>query len=255
MNPLEIYKLLPRTNCGECPQRTCMAFAIHLKTNPGGLNECRYLEPTTVSEIKSMLNEGDWRDELIRSLRKEIQGMDIVKTGHDIGAIIRDKTIMIRCIGKDYLIDNEGNITPEPYNKWISILLLHYIRNRGKGELTGQWMAFSELKGGLVKASTFQRDCEEPLRELFDVMNERIDRILKRIGGRPVSGFPAERTWIIDLLPRVRLLILYSKGDEEFPSSLKVVFDKVTGNFLDVESIIFLLEGFVHTLRMMAKEV
>lgn len=232
-----------------------MAFAIHLRTNHDGLNECRHLDSTTVSEIRSMLNEGDWRDELINSLRKEVQDMDIVKIGSDIGASIKDKAIMISCIGKDYLIDTDGNITPEPYNKWISILLLHYIRNHGKGDFTGQWVSFSELKGGLVKSSTFQRDCEEPLRELFDVMNDRIDQILKRIGGRPVSGFTAERAWMIDLLPRVRLLILYSKGDEEFPSSLKIVFDKVTGNFLDVESIIFLLEGFVHTLRMMAREV
>ncbi|MFN3480249.1 MAG: DUF3786 domain-containing protein [Thermodesulfovibrionales bacterium] len=255
MNPLEIYKLLPRTNCGECSQKTCMAFAVYLKTGHEGINECRYLSPSTIERIRSMLNEGDWRDELLRSLKKEIQDLDVIKIGHEIGAVIRDNAIGIRCIGKDYLIDNNGNITPEPYNKWIGILLLHYIRNKGRGDFTGQWVSFSEFKGGLVKASTFQRDCEEPLRELFDVMNERIDQILQRLGGRPVSGFPAERAWMIDLLPRVRLLILYSKGDEEFPSSLKIVFDKVTGNFLDVESIIFLLEGFVHTLRMMAREV
>lgn len=254
MTPLEIYKLLPRTNCGECPQKTCMAFAIHLKTNHEGLNECRYLEPAAVSEIRSMLNEGDWRDELISSLKKEIQDLDIIKTGHDIGAIIRDGAIMIRCIGKDYLIDNEGNITPEPYNKWISILLLHYIRNRGRGDLTGQWMSFTELKGGLVKASTFHRECEEPLRELFDNLRE-IDLYLERLGGKPVSGMPAKKAWMIDLLPRIRTLILYSESDEEFPSSLNIVLDKATGNFLDVESIVFLFEGFVHTLRMMSKKI
>lgn len=232
-----------------------MAFAVYLKTAHEGINECRYLSPSSIERIRSMLDEGDWRDELLKSLKEEIRDLDLTKIGHEIGAETGNNAIGIRCIGKDYLIDNNGDITPEPYNKWIGILLLHYIRNQGKGDFTGQWVSFSEFKGGLVKASTFQRDCEEPLRELFDVMNERIDQILKRIGGRPVSDFPAERAWMIDLLPRVRLLILYSKGDEEFPSSLKIVFDKVTGNFLDVESIIFLLEGFVHTMRMMAREV
>lgn len=255
MNPLEIYKLLPRTNCGECSQKTCMAFAVYLKTGHEGINECRYLDPSSIERIRSMLNEGDWRDGLLRSLKKEIRDLDIIKIGLGIGAVIKDKAIEIRCIGRDYLIDNNGNITPEPYNKWIGILLLHYIRNQGKGDFTGQWVSFLEFKGGLVKSSTFQRDCEEPIRELFDVMNDKIEESLKRLGGRPVSGFPAERAWILDLLPRVRILILYSKGDEEFPSSLKIVFDKITGNFLDVESIIFLLEGLVHTLRMMVREV
>lgn len=253
MNPLEIYKHLPRTNCGECPQKTCLGFAIRLKTDTEGLKDCRYLDPSKVSEIRSMLKKGDWRDGLIGSLKKEVRGLDISKAGVELGATIRDSSIEIRCIGRDYLIDNEGNITPEPYNKWISILLLHYIRHQGRGDLTGQWVSFSELKGGLVKSSTFQRDCEEPLRELFDDLGDRIDPYIERIGGSPVHGWPVDKAWMINLLPKIRVLILYSKGDEEFPSSLKVVFDRITDNFLDVESIVFLLEGFVHTLRMMSR--
>lgn len=59
---------------------------------------------------------------------------------------------------------------------------------------------------------------------------------------------------MIDLLPKIRILILYSKGDDEFPSSLNIVFDRITGNFLHVESIIFLIEGLIHTLRMGASQ-
>lgn len=253
MHPLEIYKILPKTNCGDCPQKTCMAFAVYLKTNPEGLNGCKYLDQSRIDKIRSMLKVGDWRDELIGSLKREIQDIDLAKVAYDLGARIIDSGIEIRCIGKDYFIDKEGNITPEPYNKWISILLLHYIRNKGRGEFTGQWIAFSELKGGLVKSSTFQRDCEEPLRELFDSLGEKIDLYLERLGARPAPGFPAEKAWMIDLLPKVRALILYSKGDEEFPLSLKIVFDEITGNFLDVESIVFLFEGFVHTLTMLSR--
>jgi len=253
MNVLDLYKLLPKTNCGECPQKRCMAFAIRLKTDQDGLNECRYLSPERIEEIRSMLKEGDWRDGLIESLQREIQGLKLSEIGSNIGAIIRDQSIEIRCIGQDYIIDNNGKITPEPSNKWISILLLHYTRNHGKGDLTGEWASFSEFKGGLVKASTFERDCERPLKELFDELRERIDPIIERLGGSPINGMPADKAWMIDLLPRVRILILYSRGDEEFPSSLKIVFDRITGNFLDVESIVFVLEGFVHTIRSISR--
>jgi hypothetical protein len=50
----------------------------------------------------------------------------------------------------------------------------------------------------------------------------------------------------------VRSLVLYRPGDSEFPSSsLNILFDGITGDFLDVESIVFLCEGLTHTLRKM----
>ena len=30
MTPLTVYRYLPKTNCGECDQKTCMAFASAL---------------------------------------------------------------------------------------------------------------------------------------------------------------------------------------------------------------------------------
>jgi ArsR family metal-binding transcriptional regulator len=42
-NALDIYRLLPGTNCGECGCPTCMAFATALRTDPTKLSLCRYL--------------------------------------------------------------------------------------------------------------------------------------------------------------------------------------------------------------------
>jgi len=42
-NPLEIYKLLPRTNCGDCGEKTCMSFAFKLLTGEKKLEECKPL--------------------------------------------------------------------------------------------------------------------------------------------------------------------------------------------------------------------
>ena len=42
-NALDIYRLLPGTNCGECGCPTCMAFATALRTDPAKLSLCRYL--------------------------------------------------------------------------------------------------------------------------------------------------------------------------------------------------------------------
>jgi energy-coupling factor transporter ATP-binding protein EcfA2 len=88
-------------------------------------------------------------------------------------------------------------------------------------------------------------------KELIDENTQRAIDILMRIGGVKIEGYPSDISIRIDLLPKVRLLILYSKGDNEFGSSLNILFDKITDEFLDVESLIFLLEGLVHTVRYM----
>ncbi len=127
------------------------------------------------------------------------------------------------------------------------------MKTRGKGCLSGKWVDFSELKGGFVKVSTFQRECEEPLRRLFDESPEGVARVLARLGAAQVEGYSADLSWTLDLLPRVRALILYRRGDDEFPSSIKVLFDRMTTEFIDVESLVFLSEGLVHTISMMLR--
>ena len=40
---LEIYKYLPKTNCGQCGEATCLAFAAKLSTGEADLSLCRPL--------------------------------------------------------------------------------------------------------------------------------------------------------------------------------------------------------------------
>jgi ArsR family metal-binding transcriptional regulator len=37
---MQIYRLLPRTNCGECGSATCMAFAVRLREGDEELHRC-----------------------------------------------------------------------------------------------------------------------------------------------------------------------------------------------------------------------
>ncbi len=38
--PMDIYKLLPRTNCGQCGYSSCMAYAAHLREGAADLSQC-----------------------------------------------------------------------------------------------------------------------------------------------------------------------------------------------------------------------
>jgi acetyl-CoA decarbonylase/synthase complex subunit gamma len=50
---MEIYKLLPRKNCGECKFPTCLAFAMQLANQKVALEACPYVSP----EAKAVLEE------------------------------------------------------------------------------------------------------------------------------------------------------------------------------------------------------
>ncbi len=42
LTALDIYKVLPKTNCGECGVPTCLAFAMQLATKKSAIDECPY---------------------------------------------------------------------------------------------------------------------------------------------------------------------------------------------------------------------
>jgi hypothetical protein len=253
MNPLEIYRLLPRTNCGECVPKTCMSFAVSLPGNPDSLEQCKDIKPENIEGIRSLLVQSDWRDELVKSLADEVSKMNLRETASDLGCPLEGGDLVVRCIGQEYRIRGNGDIIPDTRNAWIKILLFHYVRNRGKGEFDGRWVSFSELKNGFVKASTFSRECEEPLRQILDGDLAGTVSLLERLGASRAAGFSADYSWTMDLLPKIRTLILYRPADEEFPSSLKILFDGIADRFLDVESLVFIGEGLVHTIMKMGR--
>ena len=64
----------------------------------------------------------------------------------------------------------------------MQILLRPHARTRGSAALSGRWVSFTGLKAALMKAKSFTRDCEEPLRELFDRDPGHAERALERLG-------------------------------------------------------------------------
>ena len=44
LSGLDIYKLLPKTNCRECGEATCMAFAVGLLQEQRSIHECSPLQ-------------------------------------------------------------------------------------------------------------------------------------------------------------------------------------------------------------------
>jgi acetyl-CoA decarbonylase/synthase, CODH/ACS complex subunit gamma len=53
LSGLEIYKLLPRTNCKECGYPTCLAFAMKLAAKQAELSTCPYVSPEGKAKLSA----------------------------------------------------------------------------------------------------------------------------------------------------------------------------------------------------------
>ncbi len=255
MNAVDLYRRLPKKNCGKCRPKACMPFALSLIRGEADLAECPYLTPDDISALKGAIIKTDWREELIQSLREKMSTSDLSGIARDLGGEFRSGKLFIPCLGRQFEISQDGEIqTLGHITPWIRILLLHYINTHGKAELSGKWVSFSELKSGMVKASSFLRECEEPLSEMLASGLESTAETLMKLGAVRTTDFPAPYAWSLFLLPKLPVIVLYWPEEDEFPSKVKVLFDQTADRFLDVESIIFLLEGLVKNLGMAQPE-
>jgi hypothetical protein len=251
MNPLELYKKLPRKNCGKCRSRTCMPFALAVLSGEAELSDCPLLTADELAALKTSVQRSDWREDLILKLREEVSTIDFAGVAPGLGAKMSGDSLVLNCMGREFILSPAGEInTQGRMTPWMKILLLHYVRTAGSGSLSGRWTSFAELKGGMVKSSSFLRDCEEPLRERFDRDAARAAEALSRLGAVKCNNFPTENAWMLFLLPRVPVVVLYWPAEEEFPSKVKILFDSTADRFLDAESLIFLVEGLVRNVEM-----
>ena len=53
---LEVFRSLPRTNCGECGEKTCMAFAVKLASGEVQLVECPSLDVLVREQLQDLLD-------------------------------------------------------------------------------------------------------------------------------------------------------------------------------------------------------
>lgn len=251
MTAIELYKKLPKRNCGACAQTKCMPFAMAVTKGEAEPEGCPLLSDEELASIRAVLTRKDWRAELIARLQAEIGTLRLTDIAEGIGAETGAEGLSVTCMGREFIVSPSGEISTQGHiTPWMKILLLHYIRTAGSGPLSGRWVSYADLRGGMVKITSFRRECEEPLRELFDRGAENTGRIIERLGATKEQGFPTRYAWRLSLLPKLPVIILYWPSDDEFPAKVSVLFDSTADRFLDAESLVFLVEGLAKNIEM-----
>jgi acetyl-CoA decarbonylase/synthase complex subunit gamma len=107
---IQIYKLLPKTNCGECGVPTCLAFAMNLAAGKAELDACPYVS----DEAREQLAEASAPP--IRQLTLG-SGDTAVKIGGETVLFRHEKTFYNPCGLAGQISDTDGDIA-EKVKRW-----------------------------------------------------------------------------------------------------------------------------------------
>ncbi len=258
-NPLEIYKLLPQTNCRECYLPSCLAFSAAVIKGEKKLGDCPYIQTDTKkteTEVNVRQHYDEQRTQHLESLKKMISTVDFPHSRDRLGARIVGEKLAITCLGKDFFVDRSGNVTSICHtHAGLTIPLLSYILQSKGGSVTGSWVPFRELKNGTAMGPLFEQRCVKTLKNIADSNTDLFEDIISIFNGEKAENiFPADISIIIHPLPRIPILICYLKAEDDLESDLSIYFDSGAENHLRIESIFELGAGLVMMFDKIAKK-
>ena len=255
---MEIFKLLDKSNCRACNEKTCLAFAAAVFQGRKPLHECTHLDREIIDRFggkaetqKTMVQE---QDDTIRRFKRKITGMDLAAAAQRLGARFSGDKLTVKICGKDFSVDTEGNLSSDIHvHSWIAVPFLNYVIN-GKGvPASGQWVPYRELKGGKAGYRLFEQRCEKALKRIADTYTDLFEDMIRLFNGRQVENhYESDISLVLHPLPNVPILICYWKPDDGLESSLNIFFDSTAEANLNIESIYALGTGLVRMFEKLA---
>lgn len=257
-NPLEVYAALPKTNCGKCAPRTCLAFASAIVRGDKQPADCPHLDEAAAARVAVCL-EGRQpayraQEAELRRLSAGVAAIDFAASTERLGAVLVGERLGVKALGRDFLIGRDGSIVSDCHtHAGLAMPLLRYVLFSRGGRPTGKWLPFRELKQAAGRGLHFEQMCEKPLKRLVDTHTELLKDLIDIFSGeRSVNLFASDVSLVLFPLPRIPVLICYWEPEEGMESSLHIFFDITATDHLNVEWIHGLCAGLVAMFEKIA---
>lgn len=260
LNPLEFIRYTPRTNCGECGQPTCLAFAVTVTKGGADPSKCPYLDPAGLeyggnrSDGRALAQVDRGQEErdmaLVAHLKSKICDVSFSDLAPRLGAEWRDDqpgTLRFSYLGRLVKLDKEGmqmegSSLVDPRDQ---ILLYNYVSLGGGTPPAHNWIGMESLPNSISKIRTLSTYCEQPLARHFAGRSSELAKICEQVGGFQANEeSSATVSYVIPVLPYLPHYLLFwdEEPEDGFESKVKVLFDKNVLDFLDIESLVFSAE-------------
>ena len=258
-NVMEIFQFLPKTNCKECGESTCLAFAGAVFTGKTGLAFCPHIPESKLRQYGGDKRNTNPIEEEFSAVLKRLQdgllSLDMKERARTIGANYEKGCITIPILGKQFTIDQHCNVTTSIHvNSWVLGSVLHYI-NCSKGiPPSSNWVPLRELPSGNDWYRLFGQQCENVLKATADKYPDLFSDLVEMFRGRLIDErFQSDVSVILSPLPLVPMLICYWRPEDGMESSLKLFFDDTAEFNLGIEGLYTLGVGIARMLERLSK--
>jgi hypothetical protein len=131
------------------------------------------------------------------------------------------------------LIARGGSATGPALPLPLQALFMYHLTTSDGLAPVGEWVSFADLPGGRMYAQAFQGYSGSLLTRAFGEDGNAFRRACTAAGGRLVEL--GDAAFAFAGLPRVPLLVTYWQGEEEFPSTSKILFDPTATHHLPID--------------------
>jgi hypothetical protein len=111
----------------------------------------------------------------------------------------------------------------------------------------GKWISFTDLPEGRIYSSAFQGYTGDEVAKTFGMNKDGFCAACEKAGGVPVEF--GDASYRFKALPRMNLLLVYRLGDEDFPTTCKLLFDANAGHYLPTEACAILGSSLARNVR------
>ncbi len=227
--------------------RTC-SLCEQVIPNPrldlGCAQWCRYAKEclSQVAEERThIINHlGEGLQEAIRLAREALAKKDLKKAAA-LGGLEMEENggILIRLLGDELRVippslevKTRNGETPHSYHE---LLALRYLATEREILPTGEWISFRELPGGAFYYEPAAGRTTHLLLKVFGNDIERLRVALTRYpcGQADLGDLSVE----IEAIGRIKILLVYRLGDEEFPPSLDLLYDRIIASVFHTDEV------------------
>ena len=126
----------------------------------------------------------------------------------------------------------------EPATIWEKILLLHYLETARGTTPTGKWVTFGEVPGGHIYMPVFAARSVDRILRAYAGNESALTEAARDVGGEPADT--GDVSVVLRPLPRVPVMLILWRADEELPASGSLLFDSSVTDYLPMEDIVVL---------------
>lgn len=256
---VQIYKLLPKTNCGKCGTTSCMGFAAKLASHQASPEDCPTMTKAAQEELRASDRDrrgspGTVYEQVLVSLRPRIQALDFGKTARRFGAKpVNSAEMEITFLKEPFRVTKEritdaAGREPRP---WISILIYNHLCMPDPPAPAGEWITFSSVPASHAKDKAWAGHVEEEIAKHFAGNVAGLKAACEGLGGtRATVPGKHDAAYEFRFFPHYPVLLLFDDAvpEENFPAQCRMLLDKTAPSYLDIESIVVLGEEFASRL-------